>query len=230
MPERSHLPRVLIVDDDPVTLRFFEGALTRLADCVVAIDAAAALTHSEANTFDLFIVDLNLPDMRGEQLLNRLRILHPSTRAIATSADVDAVVRKRTLAHGFDGIIEKPIALDALMTAVNKHLHRGDASTLLDDAVALQSLGGDRTSLTALRGLLVVELEAIYADTATFDRDELVARLHRLRASCGFCGATALASAAASLQQSLQASALVDRAAVDRFFELCGATATALRS
>jgi two-component system OmpR family response regulator len=232
MPELSRLPRVLIVDDDPVTLRFFEGVLTRLADCVVAVDGAAALAHSEANAFDLFIIDLNLPDMRGEQLLNRLRIHHPSTRAMATSAEVDAEVRKRTIAHGFDGVIEKPIALERLIAAVSEHLHNDIASTLLDDDVALQSLGGDRTSLTALRGLLVVELKAlqkIYADAATIEREELAARLHRLRASCGFCGATALASAAASLQQSLQTSASVDRKAVERFVELCGATATALR-
>ena len=233
MPELSHLPRVLVVDDDPVTLRFFEGALSRLADCVVAADGAAALANSQASEFDLFVIDLNLPDMRGEHLLERLRVRYPSTRAIATSAEVDAEVRKRTVALGFDDVIEKPVAFDRLLTVVGGYLRRDVSSALLDDDAALQSLGGDRTSLHALRGLLALELEALqknYADAATIDREELLARLHRLRASCGFCGATTLASAAISLQQSLHSSAFVDRKAVDRFFELCGATAMALRS
>jgi two-component system OmpR family response regulator len=232
MPESSQLARVLIVDDDPVTLRFFEGALSRLAECVVAADGALALAAAEAHEFDLFIIDLNLPDMRGEDVLERLRIRHASTRAIATSAEVDAEARKRTFAHGFDAVIEKPIALDRLLAVVGDYLRRDVPSTMLDDDAALQSLGGDRTSLRALRGLLALELEALqenYADVAVIDSDELVARLHRLRASCGFCGATALASAAAGLQHSLRTSASIDRKAAERFFDLCGATATALR-
>jgi two-component system OmpR family response regulator len=233
MPELSHLPRVLVVDDDPVTLRFFEGALSQLAECVVAGDGAAALANSATNAFDLFVIDLNLPDMRGEQLLDRLHVRHPSTRAIATSAEVDSDVRKRSVALGFDDVIEKPVALDRLLAVVGGYLRRNVPSTLLDDDAALQSLGGDRTSLNALRGLLVLELEALqknYADSAAIDREELAARLHRLRASCGFCGATTLASAAASLQQSLHMSESIDRKAVDRFLELCDATATVLRS
>jgi CheY-like chemotaxis protein len=231
MPELFHLPRVLIVDDDPVTLRFFEGALSRLAECVLAADGAAASAISETNAFDLFLIDLNLPDMRGEKLLERLRLRHASARAIATSAEVDAQVRRQTLSRGFDGVIEKPISLDRLLATVGEYL-RSD-SELLDDDAALQSLGGDRTSLAALRGLLALELEELHknhANTAAIDSQELLARLHRLRASCGFCGATTLASAAASLQQSLHARVSVDRKAVDRFLELCSATATALRS
>jgi len=232
MSKLPHSPRVLIVDDDPITLRFFEGALSRIADCTVAMDGAAALAKSETNAFDLFIIDLNLPDTRGEQLLKRLRVQHPSTRAIATSAEVDADVRKRTIAEGFDDIFEKPIALDQLITAIGKQLRSDAVLTLLNDDVALQSLGGDRTSLHALRGLLALELDALqknYAEATTIDHEELAARLHRLRASCGFCGATTLASAAAALQQSLHTNAFVDRKSIDSFFELCGATATALR-
>lgn len=225
------LPRILIVDDDPVTLRFFEGALNRLAQCVTAADGAAALSASENGAFDLFVVDLNLPDLRGEQVLSRLRRRHPSTRAIATSAEVDADVRKRVDSAGFDDVIEKPVALDRLLAVIGAFL--GDSARALDDEAALRSLGGDRTSLQALRGLLAAELDELgkkYETEAPVDRDELAARLHRLRASCGFCGAVALASVAASLQASLRTQASVDRGAVERFLDACRATAMALRS
>lgn len=232
MTDASNLPRVLIVDDDAITLRFFQDALSRSAECIVAGDGATALSLAEHGAFDLFVIDLNLPDMRGEQLLANLRSRHASTRAIATSAEVDARVRKETADKGFDDIIEKPIALDRLLAVVGNYLQRG-VPTLLDDDAALQSVGGDRTSLHALRGLLAIELDdlqAKYKDSATIDREELSGRLHRLRASCGFCGATALASAAANLQQSLRAESSVDQHTIDRFVALCGTTATALRS
>jgi DNA-binding response OmpR family regulator len=233
MTDATNLPRVLIVDDDEITLRFFQGALSRLAECVIAGNGATALSLAEQNAFDLFVIDLNLPDMRGEQLLKKLRSHHASTRAIATSAEVDARVRKESAADGFDDIIEKPIALDRLFAVIGNYLKSSVSSTLLDDDAALQSLGGDRTSLHALRGLLAIELDDMqtkYKDSATIDHEELSARLHRLRASCGFCGATALASAAANLQQSLRTESSVDQDAIHRFVELCGTTAKALRS
>jgi two-component system OmpR family response regulator len=233
MNDASNLPRVLIVDDDEITLRFFQGALSRLAGCVVAGDGATALSLAEHGAFDLFVIDLNLPDMHGEQLLRDLRSRHASTRAIATSAEVDARVRKKIAADGFDDIVEKPIAMDRLLVVIGNYLSSGASSTLLDDNAALQSLGGDRTSLHALRGLLAIELDDIptkYKDSETIDREELSARLHRLRASCGFCGATALATVAANLQQSLHTDSTIDQNAIDRFVALCGTTATALRS
>ena len=233
MSDQSNLSNVLIVDDDPVTLQFFRGALSRLARCAIANDGATAQTRAERDVFDLLIIDLNLPDMRGEQLLKNLRKNQSVAHAIATSAEVDAHVRKKIMACGFDDIIEKPVALGRLLAIVGNYLDRAESPTLLDDETGLKSLGGDRTSLHALRGLLAIELDDMqtkYAGSAIVDHEELSARLHRLRASCGFCGANALASAAIALQQSLRTNRHVDRTDMTRFLVLCSTTAKALRS
>jgi DNA-binding response OmpR family regulator len=221
--------RVLVVDDDAVTLRFFEAALRVIgADVVSVEDGASARAAVGGNTFDLLLIDRHLPDTTGERLLQSLRDAGCTTPAIATSADVDDAIRANMLDAAFDDVIAKPISVERLRGIVNRFITV--PTQLLRDDDALQTLGGHRGSLIALRGLLADELDELRASCAEFDtldRNVLSARLHRLRASCGFCGADALARAAAKTQSLLDENAAVDWPA---FLALCAATATALRA
>lgn len=220
--------RVLVVDDDAITLRFFEAALREIGAAVVSVeDGASARAAAADDEFDLLLIDRHLPDMSGEMLLQALRDVGCVTPAIATSAEVDDDVRARMLDAAFDDVIAKPVSLKRLREVVSRFV--GDAAKLLDDDEALKALGGHRESLIALRGLLAGELDelcVLCTDFATLDRRTLAARLHRLRASCGFCGATALAQAAATTQTALNQNADVEWSA---FLALCAATSTALR-
>jgi CheY-like chemotaxis protein len=174
------------------------------------------------------LIDRHLPDMSGETLLQALRDAGCTTPAVATSADVDDDVRARMLDAAFDDVIAKPISVEQLRGVIGRFLELPSAP-LLNDAEALAAIGGSRDSLAALRGLLANELDELCtscADIDALDRPTLAGRLHRLRASCGFCGATALAHVAATTQTALNDGALVDWPA---FLALCAATATALR-
>lgn len=221
--------RVLVVDDDAVTLRFFEAALRVIgADVKSVEDGAAACAAIGENTFDLLLIDRHLPDTSGETLLQTLRESGCTTPAVATSADVDDDIRARMLDSAFDEVIAKPISLERLRAVVRPYI-ASPASVVSDDD-ALKALGGHRESLVALRGLLADELDELCATRANFDvldRHVLSARLHRLRASCGFCGADALARIAASTQSLLDQGATVDWPA---FLALCAVTAPALRA
>jgi CheY-like chemotaxis protein len=221
--------RVLVVDDDAVTLRFFEAALREIgADVASAEDGAAARAAIAHGAFELLLIDRHLPDMSGEALLQALRDLGCTTPAIATSADVDDDVRARMLDAAFDDVIAKPVTVKQLRGIIGRFLDL-PSPPLVNDDEALPAIGGSRDSLAALRGLLAMELDelcASCADIDVLDRSLLAGRLHRLRASCGFCGAVALAQAAAVTQ-----GALNERAAIDwpAFLTLCAATASALR-
>lgn len=220
--------RVLVVDDDAVTLRFFEAALCAIgANAVSVEDGAAARATIRENAFDLVLIDRHLPDMSGEMLLRALRDAGCTTPAIATSAEVDDDIRARMLDGGFDDVIAKPISIERLHEVVGRFI--ATPAQLLRDDDALQALGGHRETLVALRGLLADELDELRMSCADFDaldRQLLAARLHRLRASCGFCGAAALAHAAATTQSMLSDGTTVDWPA---FLALSAATATALR-
>lgn len=114
---------------------------------------------------------------------------------------------------------------------VARHLPQ-TAPALLDDEAALDSVSGDATALRDLRGLLARELEQLERDLTKGDLAanpaELGERLHRLRASCGFCGAIALSRFAAGWQEILRTGHAPANEQRDAFVALCRQTAAAL--
>jgi CheY-like chemotaxis protein len=86
----------------------------------VAADGANGLAAARALPPDLVIVDMNLPDMNGIELVQALR-LDPSTRAlrcIALSADAMQPQIDAACAAGFDDYWTKPIDVPRVLTAL----------------------------------------------------------------------------------------------------------------
>ncbi|MHB8679662.1 MAG: response regulator [Rudaea sp.] len=231
MQASASQPRVLIVDDDPVSLRFLDAAVAQCGCVVVsAADGAAAL--AAGGVFGLLLIDRSLPDLGGGELLHALRARGIDAAAIATSAEIDSAMALELRAAGFADVLEKPASVERIGKIVRRHLPHIE-SALLDDAAALAASGGDADALRALRGLLAKELEQLerdltHDDLAT-DTARLDARLHRLRAACGFCGAAALAELAADWQDAMRAgNRFTDRQRA-AFVIRCRETAAALR-
>jgi CheY-like chemotaxis protein len=233
-------PCVLVVDDDPVSLEFLRLALAQ-AGCEphAAGDAATANAIARAQRFELLLIDCHLGGVSGTQALRELRALGVDAAAIATSADLAARERERLLAAGFVDTLAKPATIDAVAALVARHAGTassgGDAlragpvaDAVLDDAGALAAIGGDAAALASLRRLFHGEIGALLAEVGDASAETLAARLHRLRASCGFCGARALAAAAAGLQDAIASgtdSRSARRAVIDACTELRAALA-----
>lgn len=222
------LRRILVADDNPLTLRFFTAALGRLGiDSAAVPDGAAAVAEAQQAPFDLLLFDARMPHLDGAQALARIRAeAGPSRRApaVATTADVDTAVHEALRCAGFADVLIKPLGLDALGTALARHLDIPGDDDALDDAQALAATGGDRMILDALRGLFANELDALPDELAAFGRrGDAIAlrdRLHRLEASAGFCGAPALQRAATLLRDELAAAAW-PHAAIEAFLARC---------
>jgi two-component system OmpR family response regulator len=198
--------RVLVVDDDLISLRFLEAALKQLGCVPVAADTCfAALGAATAKPVDLLLLDRNLPDGSGAELLTVLREHGVNCPAIATSAEMTAESESRLHEAGFSACIEKPVSLARLHDVLRPWL-LGDCVAKLDDDGALIAIGGDRNALHMLRGMLGRELAALQHDinAEAFDAAALLERLHRLRASCGFCGTPALAAATIAFERALR--------------------------
>lgn len=225
------MSRVLIVDDDPISLRFLSAALTGMGACAVAVsDAASALRNARTERFDLLLIDRRLPDADGSRLLADLRAHGQSAAAIATSAEIDAAMSRALLVDGFAAVLGKPATLEQIRTLVAPYLASAVPRHPLDDAAALAA-SGDAQTLRALRAMLVRELDELEVElsrgTSPIPASALNARLHRLRAACGFCGAPALAAAASRLQTCLEAD---QPPQLDEFLAACRATMRALRA
>ncbi|HEV7490058.1 MAG TPA: response regulator [Rhodanobacteraceae bacterium] len=233
------MPKILVADDNPVTLRFFAEAMAQLGfACELARDGADAVARAERERFDLLLLDARMPELDGAQALARIRShAGPSQRApaVATTAGTDDAGRRNLISAGFADVIAKPVSVDALHVALARHLRHSDDDTgtnapvvgdaALDDTSALAAVGGDRSILAALRGLLVAELNTLPAEFAAIatraDVDALRDRLHRLDASAGFCGTPALARAGARLRVALDAADAWPDAAATDFLAAC---------
>ena len=124
------VPRILVVDDDTLVRQTIEANLERAGFEVTGADGGeAGMRALESATFDVMLIDIFMPHMRG---FESVRIFHeraPETPLIAMSgyafASLDASAPdflKKTLELGATRCLRKPFTSEALLTAVNECL------------------------------------------------------------------------------------------------------------
>jgi signal transduction histidine kinase len=116
---RGQCGHILLVEDHAATRSTLAGLLDRRNYEVVAVGSAAQARLAAAKqTFDLLISDIGLPDGGGCELMESLRASRPGLRGIALSGYGmdDDITRSRQA--GFVEHLIKPIAIDALETAI----------------------------------------------------------------------------------------------------------------
>jgi CheY-like chemotaxis protein len=114
--------RVLLIEDHEDSAEILSRLLDREGvEVRVARSGREALAAVAAQSFDLVISDIGLPDMPGYELFPRLRELQPSLRGVALSGfgmDED-VARCRDA--GFGEHLTKPIDFQKLRALLRQH-------------------------------------------------------------------------------------------------------------
>jgi DNA-binding response OmpR family regulator len=209
-------PRILLVEDDPVSRSFLQAAATALpADVDAAESCAEAVQCAGQHAYDLWLIDANLPDGLGADLLATLRLMSPTTPALAHTASEARNDHEALLAAGFIDVLVKPIAVLELQTTICRVLGFDRANVDgeprpcarlpdWDDVTALAALKGEQEHVSALRQLFLDELsrqrDAVVAALDQNDAAGARRTLHMLRASCGFVGALRLDDAVRALE------------------------------
>lgn len=118
--------RILVVDDESVTRRVVSHALKSLAvEVTGAEDGTTAVTLAQqGGTFDLAIVDINLPDMDGFTVIRRLRQMHHlrTTPMIIFTARNHPNDVTEALEVGAVNFLYKPFSMQTLRDMVSAHL------------------------------------------------------------------------------------------------------------
>ncbi len=124
--------RVLVVDDEADVRRSIERVLSVAGYSVTSVsDGNRALRALEADTFDLLIIDVYMPDMDGLGLMRELRSRNDTTPILAVSGggdsphalDPDGAL---AVAQAFGaGVLRKPFTVDDLLGGVEAQLGSG---------------------------------------------------------------------------------------------------------
>lgn len=227
--------KILLAEDDPISQVFLREAIQACGgEPTVCADGSSALAQARAGGWNLLILDHHLPGLDGDAMLAVLRAeLAPGGRlppALATTAE-PASTHARLLQAGFARVLPKPLALDELRAALEDF---GCRAAPLDDAAALRACGSPSTVERLRRLFAEQELPRIQHEFEQLgeDRQAFRSTLHRLLASCGFCGAVELAQASDALLGALTRGAEPERTddALSAFGQALQATRCALHA
>lgn len=153
--------RVLLVDDHAVVragLRRLLAAVPTVAAVLEAATGRAVLPLVREHRPDLVLLDLNLPDIGGLELLRRLRAEDPAPRVLVFTMHADPVFAARALEAGAAGYVSKTAEPSELLEAVAR-IARGGRYVEGEIAQALAAReGGDPLHDLTRRELEILRL------------------------------------------------------------------------
>lgn len=114
--------RVLVVDDEPSICRALTIALTRAGFDVRSVESGeVAHTLVRAEHFDCLVVDLRIPDMRGDVLFELAASLQPHLKHATIFTTGDASERAQELIEACGcPVLQKPFDLSELLSLVKR--------------------------------------------------------------------------------------------------------------
>ncbi len=117
--------RVLLVEDDPTTSRSIELMLTHANLNVYATDLGEeGIDLAKLYDYDLILLDLNLPDMNGHEVLRQLRMSKIDTPILILSGSDDTQSKIKGFGFGADDYLTKPFHREELVARIHAIIRR----------------------------------------------------------------------------------------------------------
>jgi CheY-like chemotaxis protein len=117
------MARILFIDDDPLTLETYSTIISYFGhEVLLADNAERAIQMANDDSPDILVLDMNMPDMHGFDLLRKLR-KNPRTMnlpAIMVSASPDAFA-DGAIAAGAQEFRSKPVRPDDLLELIEQY-------------------------------------------------------------------------------------------------------------
>ncbi|MCE0497318.1 MAG: response regulator transcription factor [Methylacidiphilales bacterium] len=118
--------RILLVEDEEKVARFIErGLKAELYAVDIASDGKTAIYHLEHDPYDVVILDLNLPDISGNDVLRYIRKSSRLVPVLILTARSGIPDKVESFGQGADDYLTKPFSFTELLLRVNALLRRG---------------------------------------------------------------------------------------------------------
>ena len=217
--------QVLIAEDNPVNQQVLLRQAQRLGLVAEAVDnGQAALDALAARSYDVLLMDCQMPIMDGYAATRRIRELEaasggPRLPIVAVTANAMREDFDRCRESGMDDFVAKPVTLAALANAIERAVAASRGETVASTAGEAAAAGGavDREALASLQEdlggpealLRIVRLfleqldpQAIQIEAAAKggEHETLARSAHRMRSSAATLGAMALADTLTALE------------------------------
>jgi len=218
--------RILVAEDNAINQKVAVRTLEKQGHRVVVAETGTeALDALDAQSFDLILMDVQMPEMDGLEATARLREREKATGrhlpVIAMTAHAMKGDRERCLAAGMDGYVSKPVQGNELIRAIDAVVEgpppakpepapNGKHGAGFDREAALARLEGDEELLRELVGIFLEDcprlLQGMREALAQGDATALSRLAHKLKGSAGYLEAAEVCAAAQRLE-SLKAEA-----------------------
>jgi two-component system KDP operon response regulator KdpE len=161
--------RILVVDDEPETLKYVGANLkARGYEVVTAADGSEALKQAAEDVFDLVLLDITMPGPDGFAVCQALR-QHSTVPIIMLSARGQEKDKVRALDLGADDYLTKPFGIEELLARARSTLRRSQHDTSTAGPLVIGDLtinfaerrvtrGGEEVKLTPTEYELLVQL------------------------------------------------------------------------
>jgi DNA-binding NarL/FixJ family response regulator len=141
-PRVPHAARVLLVDDHTAIREALALAFAGDDEFVVTGQAGSlAEARRLLGDVDIAIIDIELPDGDGGELIAELRDANPDAQALVLSAHVDRAAMAKVVESGAAGVLSKATHLHEVVAAVRR-LHAGETLIGLQEVVDLLRFAG----------------------------------------------------------------------------------------
>jgi two-component system sensor histidine kinase/response regulator len=210
--------RILLAEDHPVNQRLATRILEKWGhEIVVAANGIRAIEEFQRTTFDLILMDVQMPDMGGLEATQRIREFEKSRGThipiVAMTAHAIKGDREQCLEAGMDDYVSKPIdpkalfeaieAISAKQAAASSSRSQKSASTL-DRQGLLNRVNGDHELLREIATLFAEDTPVMLAQIKQAIRSRNAAEIersgHRLKGALKNLGAKTAADLAFELE------------------------------
>ncbi len=117
--------RVLLIEDDPTTSKSIEMMLTHANLNVYSTDMGEeGVDLAKLYDYDLILLDINLPDMTGHEVLRQLRNAKVSTPILILSGDDATESKLKSFGFGADDYLTKPFHREELVARIHAIIRR----------------------------------------------------------------------------------------------------------
>ncbi|KFG95071.1 histidine kinase [Burkholderia paludis] len=201
-------PMILVVDDHEAVRHAIQHQLDALACRSIVSDSGEhALAQFAHTTFDMVLIDCDLPDIDGYTVVQRMRDSerrHQRTHTpiVAISAATGDAHRERCFDSGMDGVLGKPLRLDALRQMIDLWCPADEAADTASPAQDPRPAQADFR--TIYRHSVDADLATLGAALSNGDTGQASHAAHRIKGAAAVAGHRATSELAAELERRLQ--------------------------